>query len=126
MITLFSTTTVYLHDILVEFYQRSQVETKCADKEYVQRHTIYRHIFMPRHEMAGAYNVTLFRHSFLPSFHPSVILSIRHHQFPFIILRTVAHIQLKFDIWICHKIIQVKFEFGHGSMIFSRIMPLLL
>jgi hypothetical protein len=66
--------------------------------------------------MAGAYSVPLFR--------LSVILSFRHHQFPFIILRTVAHIQLKFDIWICHEKIQVKFEFGHGLMIFGRVMPL--
>jgi hypothetical protein len=72
----------------------------------------------PRHIMAGAYSVTLFRHSVIPSF--------RHHQFPFIILITVAHIELKFDIWICHEKIQVKFEIGHGSMIFGRVMPLLL
>jgi hypothetical protein len=77
----------------------------------------------PRHVMAGAYSVTLFRHSVLPSFSPSVILSFCHHQFPFIILRTVAHIQLKFDIWICHEKIQVKFEFGHGSMILAELCP---
>jgi hypothetical protein len=76
--------------------------------------------------MAGAYSVTLFRPSVIPSFRPSVILSFRHHQFPFIILVTVAHIQLKFDIWICNEKIQVKFEFGHGSMIFGTVMPLLL
>jgi hypothetical protein len=58
----------------------------------------WRHIFMPRHIMAGAYCVTLFRHSVLSSFRPSVILKFRHQQFPFIILVTVAHIQLKFDI----------------------------
>jgi hypothetical protein len=67
--------------------------------------------------MAGAYSVTLFRHS---------VTLFRHHQFPFIIQITVAHIQLKFGIWICHDKIQVKFEFGHGLMIFGRVMPLLL
>jgi hypothetical protein len=50
--------------------------------------------------------------------------SFRHHQFPFIILVTVAHIQLKFDIWIYHQTIQVKFEFGHGPMIFDRVLAL--
>jgi hypothetical protein len=29
------------------------------------------------------------------------------------------------DILICHEKIQVKFEFGHGSMLFGRVMPLL-
>jgi hypothetical protein len=52
----------------------------------------------PLHVMAGAYSVTLFRPSVILSFHPSVILSFCHHQFPFIILVTVARIQLKFDI----------------------------
>jgi hypothetical protein len=68
------------------------------------------------HKMAWAYSVTLFHHCVLPLF--------RHHQFPFIILVTVAHIQLKFDIRIYLKKIQVKFEFGHGQMIFDTVMPL--
>jgi hypothetical protein len=75
---------------------------------------------MPRHVMAVAYSVTLFRHSVLTS---SVILCFRHHQFPFIILVTAAHIQLKFDIWICHEKVQVKFKFGHGSMILAELCP---
>jgi hypothetical protein len=51
----------------------------------------------------------------------TVLPSFRHHQFPFIILVTVAHIQL---IWIYHQTIQVKFEFGHGPMIFDRVIAL--
>jgi hypothetical protein len=66
---------------------------------------------MPRHVMAGAYSFILFG--------PSISLSFRHHQFLFIILVTDAHIQL---IWIC----QVKIEFGNGSMIFGKVIPLLL
>jgi hypothetical protein len=62
------------------------------------------------------YNVTLFR--------PSVPLSFRHSQFPFSILVTVAHIQLKFDTWIRQKNAQVKFEIGCGLITFGRIMPL--
>jgi hypothetical protein len=45
---------------------------------------------------------------------------------PFIISPTVLHIQFKLDIWICHEKIQVRFEFGNGSMIYGRVMPLLL
>jgi hypothetical protein len=70
----------------------------------------------PLHKMDGAYSVTLFRHSVLPSF----------CQFSFIILVTVAHIQLKLNIWIYNEKIQVKFEFGRGLMIFDRVMPLSL
>ena len=71
--------------------------------------------------MAGAYSVTLFRHSVIPSFQlcPSVII-----WFPFIISATVQHNQLKFDIWIHHRKMQVKFEVGHGLMIFDRVSPL--
>jgi hypothetical protein len=76
---------------------------------------IIKHLLCPRHIMAGAYSVTLFRHSVIPSSSVS-----------FIILVTVAHIQIKFDIWICHEKIQVKFEFGHRSMNFGRVMSLLL
>jgi hypothetical protein len=79
--------------------------------------------------MAGAYNVTVFRHSVIPSFNHSVFLSFRHHQFPFIILVTVAHIQLKFGIWICHE----KMTSRTGQVwiwswfdYFGRVMPLLL
>jgi hypothetical protein len=47
-------------------------------------------------------------------------------QFLFIISPTVWHIQAKLCKWICHEKIQVKFEFGRGSMVFGRGMPLLL
>jgi hypothetical protein len=47
-------------------------------------------------------------------------------QFLFIISQMVLHIQLKLHIWICYEEIQVKFEFGYGSMNFGRVMPLLL
>jgi hypothetical protein len=47
-------------------------------------------------------------------------------QFPFIISPTVLHIELKLYIWIFHKEIQAKFEFGHGSMNFDSVMPLSL
>jgi hypothetical protein len=60
------------------------------------------------------------------SFVPFTLKIISNFQFPFIISTMVQHIQLKFIIWICHDKIQVKFEFGHGSMIFGRVMPLLL
>jgi hypothetical protein len=52
----------------------------------------------------------------IPSFH--------QYQFPFIILVTVAHIQLKCDIWIYDRTMLVMFEFGYGPMIFGRVMPL--
>jgi hypothetical protein len=57
--------------------------------------------------------------SVLPPFCHSVIIS-------FIILVTVAHIQLKFDIWICYEKIQVKFEFGHGSIFWQSYAPFTL
>jgi hypothetical protein len=47
-------------------------------------------------------------------------------QFPFIISLTVGHFQLKFDIWICHRNAQVNWKFGHGLMIFGRVMLLSL
>jgi hypothetical protein len=61
--------------------------------------------------MTGAYSVTLYCHS--------VII-----EFPFIISARVAYIQLKFDIWIHHRNMQVKFENGHGPMIFDRVILL--
>ena len=36
----------------------------------------------------------------------------------------VAHIQLKFGMWIRHRNMQVKFEVGLGPMIFDRVSPL--
>jgi hypothetical protein len=57
---------------------------------------------------------------------PFTLKMIWNIQFPFIISPTVLHIQLKLNIWICHETIQVKFEFGHGWMIFVRVKPLLL
>lgn len=43
-----------------------------------------------------------------------------------IISTTFVRIQLKFDIWMCHKNIQgeFEFEFGFGPMIFDRVVPL--
>ena len=49
-----------------------------------------------------------------------VLRKIRNFSFPFIISATVAHIQLKFGIWIRLRNMQVKFEVGHGPMIFDR------
>jgi hypothetical protein len=43
-------------------------------------------------------------------------------QFPFIISVRVVRIKFKFDIWIHHRITQVKFEFGRGPMIFYRVI----
>jgi hypothetical protein len=56
---------------------------------------------------------------FLAELCPFYLKIIWNFQFPFIISTTVQHIQLKLDIWICQEKIQVKFEFGHGSMIFG-------
>jgi hypothetical protein len=44
--------------------------------------------------------------------------------FQFIISPTVSHIQLKFGIWIRQRYAQVKSEYGHGLMIFGRVVPL--
>jgi hypothetical protein len=60
-------------------------------------------------------------HTLLPL---SVIPSFRQHQFPFIILVIVAHIQLNFDIWIYHMKMYFKFEFGQGLMTFGTVKPL--
>jgi hypothetical protein len=75
---------------------------------------IIAHFYAPAMKWPGAYSVTL-RHSVTPSF---------RNWFPFIIFGTVAHILFKFGIWIHHMIMQVKFEFGHGLMIFYRVIPL--
>lgn len=74
---------------------------------------------MPRHGMAGAYSVSPFRHSVVPSFCHSVII-----HFPIIISTTVAHIQLKFEIRMYLMHILVRFEFSSGSLIFDKVMPL--
>jgi hypothetical protein len=64
---------------------------------------------------------------FWQSYVPFTLKIIRNYQFPFITSPTVLHIQLKLDIWICHDKIQVKFEFGHGLVIFGRaISPTVL
>jgi hypothetical protein len=57
---------------------------------------------------------------------PLSLKIIWNFQFPFIISRTVIHIQLKFNIWICERNAQLKFEYGPGSKIFGRVMPLSL
>jgi hypothetical protein len=127
----------------------------------------------PRYKMAGAYSVTMFRHSVIPSSsvsvqylgnccyhlthiwhmdisqenvvkfefdHGSMIFNfifdrviplelwirVRNFQFPFISSPTVVHIQLKFDIWICKRNAQVKFEFVIVRWFFGRVMLLQL
>jgi hypothetical protein len=48
-------------------------------------------------------------------------------QFPFIFISpTVVHIRPKFDIWIRQGNAQVKMKFGHGLIIFCRVMLLSL
>jgi hypothetical protein len=61
---------------------------------------------------------------FWQSYVPFTLKIIWNFQFPFIIAQTVLQIQLKFEIWICLRNVQVKIKFGHGSMIFGRVMPL--
>jgi hypothetical protein len=55
---------------------------------------------------------------------PFTLKIMWNFQFPFIISPMILHIQLKFGIWICQRNAQVKIEFGHGSVIFCREMPL--
>jgi hypothetical protein len=40
-----------------------------------------------------------------------------------IILRTVVRIQLKFNVCVCQRNAQVKFEFGHCLIIFVGLIP---
>lgn len=54
-----------------------------------------------------------------PSFRPSVNIHI-----PISISTIVAHIQLKFNISMCQRYIQVEFELIYASMIFNRVMRL--
>jgi hypothetical protein len=54
----------------------------------------------------------------------SAILSFLIVDFLFIISAADAHIQLKFDIGLHYRNMQVKFEFGHALMIFDRVIPL--
>jgi hypothetical protein len=68
--------------------------------------------YAPAMKWPGAYSVTL-RHS--------VILSFRHsiNGFRSLSLEWLhTFLKFKFGIWIHHRIMQVKFEFGHGQMIF--------
>jgi hypothetical protein len=53
-----------------------------------------------------------------------ITLKKGNFQFPFIISQKVVHIQLKFNIWICHINTLFKFEFVHGLMIADRVIPL--
>jgi hypothetical protein len=77
-------------------------------------------------ENTGQVRIWSWFDDFWQSYAPLTLKIIWNFQFPFIISQTIQHIQLKLDIWICHEIIQVKFEFCHGLMIFGRVMPLLL
>jgi hypothetical protein len=74
-------------------------------------------------ECAGQVGIWSWFDDFWQSYSPFTLKMIRNFQFPFIISPTVVHIQLKFDIWIRQKYVQVKFKFGHGLMIFGRVMP---
>jgi hypothetical protein len=62
--------------------------------------------------------ICLWFDDFWQSYAPFTLKIIWNFQFPYIISPTVLHIQLKFYIWICQRNAQVKFEFGHGLMIF--------
>jgi hypothetical protein len=75
-------------------------------------------------ECAGQVQIWSWFSDFWQSYAPFTLKIIWNFQFLFIISPTVQHIQLKFDIWICFWNAQVKFKFGHGSMIFGRVMPL--
>jgi hypothetical protein len=77
-------------------------------------------------ENSGQVRIWSWFDDFWQSYAPFTLKIIWNFQFPFIITPTVLHIQVKLNIWICHEKIQVKFEFGHGLMIFGRVMPLLL
>jgi hypothetical protein len=63
---------------------------------------------------------------FWQSYAPFTLKIIWNFQYQLIISPAVLHIQLKLDKWICHETIQVKFEFGYGSLIFGIVMPLSL
>jgi hypothetical protein len=77
-------------------------------------------------ECAGQARIWSWFDDFWQSYAPFTLKMIWSFQFPFIISPTVLHIQLKFDIWIWQRNAQVKLEFGHGLMIFGRVMPLSL
>lgn len=53
----------------------------------------------------------------------SLELEKKGNHFPNIILTTLLHIQRRFDIWMCHRNIQVEFDFGFGQIIFD-FLPL--
>jgi hypothetical protein len=56
---------------------------------------------------------------FWQSYAPFTLKMIWNFQFPFIISPNVQYIPLKLDIWMRQMNAQVKFKFGHGSMIFG-------
>jgi hypothetical protein len=62
-------------------------------------------------------------HDFWQSNAPFTLKIIWNFQFLFITSPTVLHIQLKFYLWIWQRNAQVKFEFGHGSMILAELCP---
>ena len=69
----------------------------------------------PRHEMAGAYSVTHFRHSLLPSF---------RIQFPLIFSVIHWDFQMKFGILVLLENTKVEFDIVAGRIIVGRVMPL--
>lgn len=70
--------------------------------------------FCPHHKIAGPYSVN------------SILSSCQFviNDFLFIISVKVTNIQLRFDICINHRNLQLRFEFGHSLMIFFQILPL--
>jgi hypothetical protein len=73
-------------------------------------------------ENTGQVRIWSWFDDFLQSYAPFTLKIIWNFQFHSLSAQG-QHIQLKFDIWICQQKIQVKFEFGHGSMIFGRLCP---
>ena len=57
------------------------------------------------------------------SVRPSVSLSVTL-RFSGLFSAVFWDIDLKFDIWICHDIIQIKFEFGHAWPTFTGVIAL--
>jgi hypothetical protein len=64
--------------------------------------------------------------NFWQSYAPFILKIIWNFQFLFIFSPTVLHMLLKFHTWIPLRNVQIKVEFGHGLVIFGRVIPLLL
>ena len=57
-----------------------------------------------------------------PSVRPSVRVSVR--PFSALFSYMLWHIKLKFCIWLCFNVLQIKFECRHFASIFEGVMPL--